>query len=428
MPSQALLQEKTRASSRFQSYSKMGQSAFASSTTICIRISSWCSTEVMDYNELEKILSEYICRFDELDNTKTRNEGYKWRAIACFQRHWNIDADRDSFLQMFKAAMAKQTNLFDGQHKHPLGGIRKLLRERDDYDFVHRQFSLLFSDDGGDWNQRQERAQLFTEAMNGQLLRFFPTEKGSTHTLYDAINYLSFWRPEENFICKPASANKMANIIDFNGDIGWGEDFSLAEYYKMCSKILEALDDFPEVIKLNEARRLRESPYIDKTASRHIIVYDVIYCAYQYDLNGVKTRPSIPRNERIAAAEYQRRLDKKEAEIEAFREQLRMAESANSSLPDLSSQTVHHKSFGNGIVQSCTGERLTVAFQSKDRHITFEYSADAKRNCIMAGFITPERNDIVDEIRSFFDRVDEINRLSAQLLSAEKELNDLIGK
>lgn len=398
--------------------------------------SSWLFyTDVMEYKELEKILTEYIRRFDEFDDKNTRNEGYKWRAIAHFQRNWNIDAEQDSFLQMFKEATKWQINLFDGQNKHPLNGIRKLLKEHDEYDFIHQQFSLLFSDDSGDYDQRQERAQRFIEAVNSQLYHFYPTDEPSTHTLYDAINYLSFWRPEDNFICKPTSANKMANAIDFSGDIGWGEDFSLAEYYKMCNEILAALDDFPKVLERNEARRLRESPDLSDAASRHIIVYDVIYCAYQYDLNGTKNRPSVPRKERLAIAEARRKWEARENEVATLREQLRMAEEVDRSLPDLSGQVVHHKTFGKGIVRSCTDKRLVINFQSKDEPVVFEYLPDKNHNCVLTRFITPDDSGVAEAIRAVFESKDEVPRLKAQLSSAEiqlssaeKELNGLLNK
>lgn len=382
----------------------------------------------MNCKELGHILGEYVRRFDEFDNAETRDEGYKWRAIAQFQRNWDIDAGPDSFLQMFKTATKYQINLFDGHYQQPLGGIRKLLKDKENYCFIKKQFSLLFSDDDGDYDQRQERAQLFAEAVNGRLLQSYPTEEACKHKVYDAINYLSFWRPEDNFICKPASANKVADIIDFIGDIGWGEDFSLSEYYRMCNEILAALDDFPDVLKRNEARRLRESPDLSEAASRHIIVYDVIYCAYQYDLNGVKTRPSIPKKERAAAAEAKKRKEEKESEISVLREQLQAAEAGGRSLPDLSGQAVHHKAFGAGTVQSCADGRLAVEFPSRDEPVVFEYLLDKNRNCVTTGFIAPDSEDAADSIQSAFDREEEIQRLSALLLSAEKELRDLIGK
>ena len=80
--------------------------------------------------------------------------------LTHFQQNWDIGAGQDSFLQMFKTSMAKQVNLFDGQYKRPLGGIRKLLKDRKDYDFIHQQFSLLFSVAGGDIDLRKARAKL----------------------------------------------------------------------------------------------------------------------------------------------------------------------------------------------------------------------------------------------------------------------------
>lgn len=381
----------------------------------------------MNYAELGKILSEYVRRFDEFNNPSTHDEGYKWRAISHFQQNWDIGAGQDSFLQMFKTSMAKQVNLFDGQYKRPLGGIRKLLKDRKDYDFIHQQFSLLFSDDGGDLDLRQERAQLFAESVNGRVWHFFPTEKQSKHDLQDAINYLSFWRPAYNFIYKPMSAHKMADIIGFEGDLGWGAYFSLSEYYKMCEEISAAFDEFPEVLERSEARRLQYAPELDSAASRHITVYDIIYCAYQYDLNGVQSRPSVPRRERLAAAENQRLRAEKEAEIAALREQLQEAEAATDALPDLAGQVVHHKAFGRGIVQSCTNGKLIVSFPQKDDPATFGYRLD-KINCIAGGFIIPEDESISAQIQSIFDSMASIQRLTTQIATATKELNKLLGK
>lgn len=393
----------------------------------CIKTSSQCSTDTMDYRELEKILSEYVRRFAEFDNPGTHDEGYKWRAISHFQRNWNIDADRNSFLKMFRAATAKQVNLFDGRHQHPLNGIRKLLRDHGDHEFIRQQFSALFSSDGGNYAQRQERAQLFAEAVNSRVRHFYPAEDDCDHSLYDAINYLSFWRPAENFICKPYSANKVAGIINFGGDIGYGTYFSLVEYYKMCEEISEALDNFPEILERSEARRLREAPELDSTASRHITVYDIIYCAYQYDLNGVQSRPSVPVRERLATAENRKLLEAKEAEIADLRERLRTAESASVSLPDLSGQIVHHKTFGDGTVQSCTSGMMAVAFPKKDKPVSFIYSMD-KRNCVLGGFIIPESESVIGEIQSAFDCKDTVQRLTHQIETATKELNKLLGK
>jgi len=381
----------------------------------------------MDYSELEKILNEYVRRFAEFDNPGTHDEGYKWRAISHFQRNWDIEASRDSFLQMFRAATAKQVNLFDGRHQHPLNGIRKLLRDHGDHDFIRQQFSALFSSDGRNYALRQERAQLFVEAVNSRVRRFYPSENNCDHSLYDAINYLSFWRPAENFICKPYSANKVAGIINFGGDIGYGTYFSLAEYYKMCEEISEALDNFPEILERSEARRLREAPELDSIASRHITVYDIIYCAYQYDLNGAQTRASVPVRERLAAVENRKLLEAKEAEIADLREQLRTAESASVSLPDISGQTVHHKTFGDGTVQSCASGMMVVAFPQKDKPVSFIYSMD-KRNCVLGGFIIPESKSVIREIQSVFDCKGTAQRLISQIETATKELNELLGK
>ena len=219
----------------------------------------------------------------------------------------------------------------------------------------------------------------------------------------------------------------MADIIGFEGDLGWGAYFSLSEYYKMCEEISAAFDEFPEVLERSEARRLQYAPGLDSTASRHITVYDIIYCAYQYDLNGVQSRPSIPRKARLAAAENQRLRAEKEAEIAALQEQLHEAEAATDTLPDLTGQVVHHKAFGRGIVQNCANEKLIVSFHKKDDPVAFIYNSD-KINCIAGGFIIPEDESITAKVQSIFDGMASIQRLTTQIATATKELNKLLGK
>ena len=163
----------------------------------------------------------------------------------------------------------------------------------------------------------------------------------------------------------------MADIIDFEGDLSWGAYFSLSEYYKMCEEISAAFDEFPEVLERSEARRLQYAPELDSTASRHITVYDIIYCAYQYDLNGVQSHPSIPRKDRLAAAENQRLRSEKEAEITALQEQLQEVEAATDALPDLTGHVVRHRTFGKGIVQNCANGRLVVGFPQKNDPVSF---------------------------------------------------------
>ena len=158
---------------------------------------------------------------------------------------------------------------------------------------------------------------------------------------------------------------------------------------------------------------MREAPELDSTASRHITVYDIIYCAYQYDLNGVQSRPSVPVRERLATAENRKLLEAKETEIADLRERLRTAESASVSLPDLSGQIVHHKTFGDGTVQSCTSGMMAVAFPQKDKPVSF---------------IIPESESVIGEIQSAFDCKDTVQRLTHQIETATKELNKLLSK
>lgn len=45
----------------------------------------------MDRGNLNKILEQYISRFDELNEKSGNDEGYKWRAESRFKEYWNAE-------------------------------------------------------------------------------------------------------------------------------------------------------------------------------------------------------------------------------------------------------------------------------------------------------------------------------------------------
>ena len=54
----------------------------------------------MNKTHLHNILTQYIERYDELNDISGHDEGYKWRAESCFKANWDIDAA--DFQAMFK--------------------------------------------------------------------------------------------------------------------------------------------------------------------------------------------------------------------------------------------------------------------------------------------------------------------------------------
>lgn len=112
----------------------------------------------MNINNLSKILEQYVLNFDKLNRSVEEggdDEGYKWRVQNAFAESWDIDAE--DFPAMFNAATGDiaKTNLINNATVQPLGGIGLLLKQEDEIEFVREEFRKLFSDDGGDIDDKE---------------------------------------------------------------------------------------------------------------------------------------------------------------------------------------------------------------------------------------------------------------------------------
>ena len=87
----------------------------------------------MNKTHLYNILNQYIERYDEFDDDSPtgNDEGYKWRVVREFKKHWDIDAE--DFASMFKKAFeeVQKSNLIDNKTIQPIGGITLLLKYDD---------------------------------------------------------------------------------------------------------------------------------------------------------------------------------------------------------------------------------------------------------------------------------------------------------
>ncbi len=233
----------------------------------------------MDKRNLAIILEQYILRFDELDAIGGNDEGYKWRAESCFIENWDIDAE--DFPAMFKASMKETSNLIDNKTVQPIGGILLLLKQKEETEFVRQCFRELFSEDGGDLNARQDRIYAFMDKINHRIDQYAKGSWKYPQKMNDVIYYLNLWRPHDNYIFKSTEAVNWANCIEYGDDFGSGETFSLKKYYHMCDELLEEVRSNETIMRLYEARFAREARNFDD--EKHILVYDIIYCAHAYN-------------------------------------------------------------------------------------------------------------------------------------------------
>ena len=355
---------------------------------------------------LSLILGQYIARFDELNDPEGNDEGYKWRAESCFKEHWDIDAP--DFPDMFKKSIKQLSNLIDNKTVQPLGGILMLLNHPEEIEFVREAFRELFSDDGGNIDVRQGRIYEFIEAINERIDKYAPGSWKYPQQVNNVIYYLNLWRPEENYIFKATEATDWANCIEFGDDFGSGESFSLRKYYRMCDELLEVVSNHPQILELHTKRFKQEARgYDDKM---HILVYDIIYCAYHYGFYSNAVAATTSTKKRIENAKLRNTCEQAKTQLEELERKKAGLLTDDAKPIVLTGTEVCHKIWKNGKVVSHTGNVMEVEFSAGVKK--FQYP-----DAFVGGFLTLEDGDMLSEIEK-----------ESQRLKTLKDLEDQIGK
>ena len=95
--------------------------------------------EMINQEKLSKLIQSYKSEF----NKYIDQELYKWRAVAHFQKYWDIDAP--DFKEMLNAALNfKDDNLLVGPMYFPKRMLNKFCKV--DVDLVKKMFINLFDD------------------------------------------------------------------------------------------------------------------------------------------------------------------------------------------------------------------------------------------------------------------------------------------
>lgn len=316
----------------------------------------------MNTENLSTLIQRYEDNFDLINNNKN-DEIFKWRAVRCFQDIWfNPDYEDMDFAGRFKAATKECSVLLDNGQVSPTNGIVKMAEVEPDE--VERLFvDVLFADDQGDLQVRQDHVEEFLEGIEAVRQRCFPSYWKYGQDRHCAFTYLSLYAPEENYIYKYTEAEEFSKHIEYGIDIGSGQAFRLDAYYGMCDLVVEALREHPTLLEKHWAI-CDESCYHDD--SLHLFAFDIIYCARAYNLyQGITF---IPKSQSTKAytteqlrlkeeAETQEKIAALEADIQAKDIELDQYRSIS-----LLNVQVTHKQYGTGVVVAQKDNTIKVHF------------------------------------------------------------------
>jgi len=363
----------------------------------------------MNTDHLNLILRNYIDRFDQLDQGET----YKWVAVRHFQDNWNIDAD--DFGAMFKNAVQATYNMISNSRVQPTSGIVALAKQENET--VREMFRSLYADDGSDLTARQNRIDDFVAQAEAMLLKYAPGKWKYRQDVRTVITYLSLRHPDDNFIYKATPAHTFTKYIDYANDLGSGSNFKLINYYRLCEQLVQAIDENPELLAVNE-RRFNATTWPD--TKHHILASDIIYCASCYTLFGDLELPKLDKKS-VAAKTRQNRNTELETRIIQIQTDLNdILEEKETMIPQiLKGVTVQHKKFGNGVIVEQDHNVITVRFSQGDKKLGLPAAFSNET-------MTAERPDIKEYYEHLTELLSEEQRLNRDLSLAKMEL-DLEG-
>ncbi|MBO5570584.1 MAG: hypothetical protein J6A79_16870 [Clostridia bacterium] len=319
----------------------------------------------MDRENFDAIIDRYLDKFD-YTNGQGPEEYFKWEAVDCFR---SFSPDAEDLKSAFKEAIAKNSVLLDGHYSSPTTGIRALLGEKDEVDFVREAFRRLFVPQA-DWGKLDLQVEQFVLDVNARIKKHWPNDKSKLQTTRSALCYLALHDPSHNFFYMYSKAANWANYTEYGFDIGSGASFSLPNYYRMCEELVSEIKAAPRLQRCNEARLKKAGVKFED--DYHTLAYDILYCATTYDLyvDLPTYRPGGVQN-RILRANERTELNRLlQAAVEA--EQALAAFETTGLLPlDLAGQEVKHFLFGTGTILSLEGYKLTVRFGEQEKALVY---------------------------------------------------------
>ena len=324
----------------------------------------------MNKERLQKIFDNYVERYDVI-NGPENHEIYKWAAASNFQKYWDVDAG--NFGDMFKLAMDDAESLFDVHTQQPVNGVVFLCNQSPEtMEAVRQAFRDLFAADGSVYSKRQRRMESFIKKMNTLLKKADPDKWKYHQDIFSTSVYLSMYDPDDNFIYSEPEAKEFAEFIEVKTDFVKESSVSLPKYYKMCQTVVAELQKQTELAQMVadalsiEADQLDDVSLTEIDDEYHILTYDLISCAANYNLydkegavRKVKTADPVDeekKKEKQRLRRKQRAMEKQLEEMKAQREKMEY--------PSLKRRKVVHAKFGKGTINNQEEQYLSVKFET----------------------------------------------------------------
>ena len=192
-------------------------------------------------------------------------ERYKWEAVGCYKRNWNIEAE--NFSEMYAAAFKESANLLSANMYWPYKMVITFAEKEPEK--VRELFKMLLNED-------LPLAQRYVD-FRAAFDEFYKPQKLNHYQDLHAISvYLSFEYPDKYYIYKYKVFKEFSNNIGYITDRTKfkSEVYKLEAFFDVCGIVLNEVKKDADLQKLSSAR-LDENCYDD--AELHLLTHDIVY-------------------------------------------------------------------------------------------------------------------------------------------------------
>ena len=314
----------------------------------------------MDKDALHIIFSEYMKRFEEL-NDSSHAEYFKWIAAKKFKPAVDeaLAASSNDFAQKLNEARKVTSVLIDGGHTQPFYGLVKFA-ERDP-EAVREMFQSLFAEDGGYVQVKQDKIWDFITKSHALRDKYYYNSHLYTDTIHSVSAYMFLYDPDHNYLYKFSHGREFATLVEFGDDWGSGKDTKLNIYYRMCDQLVQAMKQNPALMEFDQSRYTRglaapEDMHPDP--EKHILAFDMIYCTHAYGLGDEIDPPKGTPEQRKKALELFSNWQIAQENANYLNEAKDYVTSIY--MPGI---TIHHGTYGDGVIQNNTDTQIEVSFK-----------------------------------------------------------------
>ena len=371
----------------------------------------------MNKSNLQSIFNKYIENFEMLNNEKN-DETYKWAIAQEFQ---NFDVDAEDFAEMLAYMWKTSDNLIDSAQQLPFYALVDYARREPET--VREMFRKLFANEHLDNTSKQAVIDEFIETSEELRKKYYPDSHLYMNNQRSVMMLLFLRYPNSNYGYKASQAKSFADCIEFYEDWGPMTDFRLDVFSRMCEQLIEEIKNNKALMETHLSRFENTDRKLHPDENLHILTLDIIYSSQAYNFYGDMTFDPINAKsrrlyfERIAKAkELAENLEKAKADVALLEE---AKEYISKTLTK--GIIVHHRAFGEGVIEGCTGSIITIHFSKINEAKKLGLTV-----AIGNGLLSLPSEEITQKIKEYIPVLNRETQIPSNLTRASDDLKPYI--